>query len=192
MGGEKGVASYLAEALKQAKEAGIISQQNTYGEGVVGSLNMQGIILKDIANASGEKNLYDTVFNLYKQGIELISKTGEGKVDLPKFHNNIAQIYYLHYKNYPKALAHLDSAMQLNIASNLQLGLTYNYDAISSTYLGMGKYDLVNEYGHKMLALSQSLKTPFRVLDAYNVLLRANKEMGETIRHCTTWKKRLL
>jgi two-component sensor histidine kinase len=178
MGGEKGVVSYLDEALKQAKEASKISTQNNYKVGEIAALNMQGIILKDIANNNGQKQLYDTVFNFYRKAIELIRLSGENNEDLQKLHNNIAQIYYLHYKNYAKALAHLDTSTKMNLKENTPLGLTYNYDATSSTYLAMGNYDLANEYGHKMLALSQSLKTPFRVLDAYNVLLRTNKEMG--------------
>lgn len=176
MGGEKGIVEYLRKGLELSKQAQELAERKNYVPGIINSLNQQGITLRDLSGIANRSDLMDSAFVLYQKGIRLIEETGEAKEDLGKLYNNTAQVYNEHFKDYPMALSFLKKAIVFNTARNNQNSLTYNYDVTSYVYQNMGNFDSANHYGHKMLALSKQLKTPYRIVNAYLVLTNANKK----------------
>ena len=176
MGGEKAIVEYLRKGLELSKQGQELAERKNYIPGIVTSLNQQGITLRDLSGIANRSDLMDSAFVLYQQGIKIIEQTGEGKDDLGKFYNNIAQVYNEHFKDYPMALSFLKKAIAFNTGRNNQNSLTYNYDVTSYVYQNMGNFDSANHYGHKMLGLSKKLKAPYRMVNAFLVLTNANKK----------------
>jgi two-component sensor histidine kinase len=177
MGGEKHTTAFQQKALEISMEAQHIAEREKYMPGVVNSLNERGIILRDMSKTTGRKDLMDSAFQLYKKGISIIETTGEGEDDLFKFYNNISQVYNEHYQDYTRALAYQMKAVDYNTKRNNRHRLTYNYNTIAEVYMNMGNMTLANEYGHRMLALGDELKSPFRLVNAYSLLTRINRKM---------------
>ena len=180
MGGEKGTVAYQQKGLELAREAQQIAEREKYLPGVINSINMQGIILRDISETVNRNDLMDSAFALYKKGIVIIKETGEGEDQLAKLYNNISQVYNQYYKDYKKALDYQMQAVALNTKNNDQMGLTYNYNTIADVYMNMGDEQNSNAYAHRMLSLSKELRSPFRIVNAYSELFELNKKMGRS------------
>lgn len=178
MGGEKNTSEYQLTGLELSKEAQEIAERENDIPGVVTSLNEQGIILRDISQATGNTSLMDSAFILYQNGIDLMLKTGKAPEQLGKFYNNISQVYNEHFKDYPQALQYQQKAVAFNLERNNRISLTHNYNTIAEIYLNMGNYTLANNYAHQMIGLSRSLNAPFRLLNGYMVLSAINRKMG--------------
>lgn len=178
MGGEKGTAEYLEKGLELAKAAQVLSEKENYNAGIVMSLNEQGIILRDMHDRTGRKELMDSAFHLYNKAVDIIKSTGDGAEDLVKLYNNISQVYNEHYLDYDKALQYQEMAVAINTKENNRASLTYNYNTIAEIYMNRGQLDKAGEYAHKMLALCRDLGSPFRIVNAYGVLTDYNKKAG--------------
>lgn len=178
MGGQKGTVDYLLKGIELSKQGQAMAAGKNYTAGIVSSLNQQAITWRDMSKQTGRKDLMDTAFHLYEQGIRLINETGEGKEDLGKFYNNISQVYNEHYKNYPVALDYLNKAVAFNSSRNNQNSLTHNYNTMSEVYLNMGDLERAKAYAQKMLAICVELKSPARMVNAYSLLTKLNKQLG--------------
>lgn len=178
MGGQDGTIEYLMKGIELSRQAQALAETKNYPTGIITSYNQQAITWRDISKLTKRKDLMDTAFRLYEEGIALIQKTKQSEEDLGKFYNNISQIYNEHYKDYPKALEYVYKAVAFNTRANNQMSLTYNYANMAMVYLHLKQYDSANFYAHKMLDLCISMKLPFRMVNAYNILRDVHKNTG--------------
>lgn len=170
MGGEKGTSAFQEQALTLAREAEKLAERENDMPGLINSLNMQGIILRDMSETINRPDLMDTAFQLYSRGISIIEKTGKGSENLGKLYNNISQVYNEHLKDYKKALEYQMKAIEFNTSRKNKISLTYNYNTTAEIYKNMGNTQMAEQYAHAMLELCRELKSPFRMVNAYAVL----------------------
>jgi two-component sensor histidine kinase len=177
IGGERGTLGYLSKGLSLAKQSQLLAEQKEYIPGIVLSLNMQGIILRDMYNKTNQAHFMDSAFACYQTALALVRRTNKGNEYLGKLYNNISQVYNEYYKNYPQALYYLQKAVDYNSERKNLNSLSFNYGNISDVYLRMGDDKKAFEYAHKTLATCIQLKAPHRLLNAYAQLTRVNKEL---------------
>lgn len=177
MGGEKGTKDYLYKGLELARQSQTTAEKENYIPAVVSSLNIQGIILRDMWKIKMGDALMDSALACYEKALRLIEQSGEGKDQVAKLYNNISQVHNEKYKNYPKALEYLTKAVALNTERNNQSSLSHNYGNISDVYLQMGDYSKALEYAKNTLTICTKLNAPHRILNAYSQMIRVNKKL---------------
>ncbi len=178
IGGEKGTTEYLQKGLMLSEKSEIEARSVNYITGMVNSLSMQGIILRDTWKLDNSNHGMDSAFTKYENALQLIQQTGQAKEQLGKLYNNISQVYNERDKNYPVALSYLQKAVAFNTEKNNLNSLSFNYGNISNVYLGMGNVRQAHEYATKMLDVCNRLKSPHRMLNAYLTLHKLNKQLG--------------
>lgn len=178
LGDEKGIRSYLDKGLELSRTARRDAARFSFDEGVVISLNQEGVILRDISQRFKRPDLMDSALVLYEQALAIISRTGKGNENLGKLYNNISQVYNEHRKEYAKALDYLNKAVIFNTARNNQNSLSYNYGNISDVYLQLGQEGLALDYAHRMLAATRNFGAPHRIINAFNQLSRVQRKAG--------------
>ena len=175
MSGEKGTTGYMQRALALAVQSQSAATGDGYIGGMVNSLSIQGIILRDMWKVNAANHLVDSAFSKYNEALQLVQETGEAKDQLGKLYNNISQVYNERDKNFPLALAYLRKAVDFNTARNNLNSLSFNYGNISDVYLGMGNTSEAHAYAIKMLEVCNRLKAPHRIINAYLALYRIHK-----------------
>lgn len=178
LGDEKGIRSYLDKGLELSRAARRDAARFSFDEGVVISLNQEGVILRDISHRFKRPDLMDSALVLYEQALVIISRTGKGNENLGKLYNNISQVYNEHRKDYQKALDFLNKAVIFNTGRNNQNSLSYNYGNISDVYLQLGQEGLALDYARRMLATTRSFGAPHRIINALNQLTRVHRKAG--------------
>lgn len=141
------------------------------------SLNVAGIIYRDRGKMKGQTYYYDSAYNCYNRGIELIKRTGKGINNLGRLYNNISQVYIEQKKDYPTALDYSMKAVVYNTERNNINSLTHNYTNISEIYRKMKRPDDALNYAKKTLALSLQLNSPTRLSNAYGQLYVCYKDL---------------
>jgi len=179
MGGEKGTMEYLDKGLEMARNNETQAAKRGLHAVEVMSLNLQGIILRDISRRSKRTDLMDTALLLYRKALDIYNQTGKGEEHVGKVYNNISQVYNEHLKDYSTALNYLQKAVQYNQARNNLNSLSFNYGNISDVYMKTG--DLVNAgiYARRMMEAATELKAPHRIVNALNQLTRVYKKAGQ-------------
>ena len=178
IGGDKKTMEYLKTGQDYCRRA---CEQYTHIEdtnGWIGALNEAGVIYRDQAITSGDNHYYDSAFSDYHLAIRLSGPSGLRMADLGHLYNNISQIYTEYQKDYPAALRYLQKAIDFNLQHNNSRSLSFNYSYIAHLYDKMGdpKGSLV--YALKTLAISQQLRTPERLVNAYGQLSESYKAVG--------------
>jgi two-component sensor histidine kinase/tetratricopeptide (TPR) repeat protein len=189
LGDEKGIRSYLDKGLELSRTARQDATRYSFDEGVVISLNQEGVILRDISKRFKRPDLMDSALFLYQQALAIINRSGKGMDNLGKLYNNISQVYNEHRKDYAQALEFLNKAVLFNTARNNQNSLSYNYGNISDVYLQLGQEPLALEYARRMLTATQSFGAPHRIINALNQLARVHRKTGryDSALHYRDW-----
>jgi two-component sensor histidine kinase/tetratricopeptide (TPR) repeat protein len=179
MGEDEGTLEFSQKGLQMAREAQQLAEREKYNMGIALSLNMQGIILRDISKRSERKDLMDTALVLYQKALSIIQQTGDGEGSLGRLYNNISQVYNERLKDYPTALEYLFRAVEYNKERNNLASLSFNYNNISSVYLEKKNLKEAKRYAHQMMDVCAKLKAPHRTVNAYWLLARITKQMHE-------------
>ena len=178
IGGDKMTAEYLKTGLDYCRRACQLYTHIKDTNGLVGALNEEGVIDRDLAITSGDDHFYDSAFFDYALAIRLSGPSGTRMADLGHLYNNISQIYTEYQKDYPAALLYLKKAIDFNVQHNNSRSLSFNYCYIAHVYdkMGDGQRSLV--YALKTLAIAQQLRTPERLVNAYGQLSESYKYLG--------------
>jgi two-component sensor histidine kinase len=145
---------------------------------VIGALNEEGVIYRDMAITSGDNRYYDSAFSDYALAIRLSGPSGTSLADLGHLYNNISQIYAEYKKDYPMALHFLQKAIAYNLQHNNPRSLSFNYCYIADVYDKMGDKQQSLVYACKTLTLARQLHSPERLVNAYSQLSESYKYMG--------------
>ncbi len=178
IGGDKMTMEYLKTGQDYCRRA---CEEYTHikdTNGWVGALNEAGVIYRDQAITSGDNHYYDSAFSDYLLAIRLSGPSGLRMADLGHLYNNISQIYTEYQKDYPAALRYLQKAIDFNLQHNNSRSLSFNYSYIAHLYDKMGDPKRSLVYALKTLAISQQLRTPERLVNAYGQLSESYKALG--------------
>lgn len=180
MGGDKNTVDFLMKALELSRQGTQMAMENRDSVNFVDGLNEQGIILRDLSKATPKKDYFDSAYFVYLKAIPIAEKTEAGRREqLSKLYNNISQVFNEHYKDYPEALEWLFKAVALNTQNNYLWGLSYNYGNISDAYLRMNDFPHAKYYARRMLEVSERLKAPHRLVNAYSQLTKVSKKQQQ-------------
>jgi len=178
IGGDKMTAEYLNMGLDYCRRARQVYTHIKYTNGLVGALNEEGVIYRDMAITSRNNLYYDSAFSDYVLAIRLSGPSGTSLADLGHLYNNISQIYTEYQKDYPAALHYLQKAIDYNLHHNNIRSLSFNYSYIAHVYDKMGDRQRSLVYALKTLAIAQQLRTPERLVNAYGQLSESYKYLG--------------
>jgi two-component sensor histidine kinase len=168
MGGDSKTLEYINKGIAYSKHGYNLFNNIHDTAGMVESLNMCGILYRDIGKTNGRKHYYDSAFAVYTKAVEMIERSGKGRRSISKLYNNISQVYNEYWKDYKKALEYLFKAEAENKANNNINSLSFNYGNIALAYAKLNQPDKALVYSRKMLATSRLLDRPERMRNAYN------------------------
>jgi len=178
IGGDKMTAEYLKTGLDYCRRACELYTHLRDTNGLVGALNEEGVIYRDMAITSGDDHFYDSAFSDYALAIRLSGPSGTSMADLGHLYNNISQIYTEYQKDYPAALHYLKLAIDYNLQHHNTRSLSFNYCYIAHVYDKMGDRQRSLAYARMTLAIAQQLRTPDRLVNAYGQLSESYKYLG--------------
>ena len=178
IGGDKMTVEYLSTGLDYCRRACDRYNHIKDTNGLVGALNEEGVIYRDLAITSGNTAYYDSAFSDYVLAIRLSGPSGTSMADLGHLYNNISQIYTEYQKDYPAALHYLKKAIDYNLQHHNIRSLSFNYDYIAHVYDKIGDRQQSLVYALKTLAIAQQLRTPERLVNAYGQLSESYKYLG--------------
>jgi two-component sensor histidine kinase len=176
--GARLVDEYLAKGIEYANQASRIYESLGDSMELPTSLNVAGIIFRDRGKIQGQSYFYDSAFNCYVRGIEIIKRSGRDNFAIARLYNNISQIYIEHKKDYATALKYCLLAVDYNIQHNNLNSLTHNYINIAEIYGRMEQHDKALVYAKKATEISLQLNSPTRLANAYGQLYVVYKHMG--------------
>jgi two-component sensor histidine kinase len=186
MGGAGLTLEYINKGITYSRYGYSLYEAIHDSAGMATSLNMCGILYRDIGKLNGREHYYDTAFAAYTKAISLIEVSGKGKETIGRLYNNISQVYNEYRKDYKKALEYLFKAVEFNKSNNNISSLSFNYGNISSVYIKMHRYDEGLEYARKTLETAQLLNRPERLRNAYFSMyqsFRACKRFDSALRY---------
>ena len=178
IGGDKMTVEYLKTGVNYCRRACQLYADLKDTNGLVGALNEEGVIYRDMAITSGNDHYYDSAFSDYAFAIRLSGPSGTSMADLGHLYNNISQIYTEYQKDYPAALHYLMKAIDYNLRHNNSRSLSFNYCYIAHVYDKMGDRQRSLVYALKTLAIAQQLRTPERLVNAYGQLSESYQYLG--------------
>jgi two-component sensor histidine kinase len=170
MSGGNNTIEYINQGIFYSKAAYTIFEDAKDTADMVSSLNIEGIIYRDLAKIKDYRQYYDTAFAIYTKAIALIEQTGEGEEHIGKLYNNISQVYMEYRKDYNKALEYLFKAVDYNQRKGNFSSLSYNYNNISNCYTNLEQNAKALLYARKTLEVSLQLNEPNRIANAYGQL----------------------
>ena len=169
---------YIDKGISYSEQSHSLYSSLKDTAGMVGSLNMMGIVNRDKGKVFGKLHYYDTAYQAYLEALELINQSGIGKEHTGKLYNNLSQIF-LEYKNdYKQALDYLFKAVAFNQANNNFNSLSFNYGNISHAYVLLHDYNQALQYAYKMLGSVQEQHKPERMSNAWRQLYEVFKARG--------------
>jgi two-component sensor histidine kinase len=177
--GSRLVDEYLAKGIEYANQASRIYESLGDSMELPTSLNVAGIIFRDRAKIEGQSYFYDSAFNCYVRGIDIIKHAGQDNFALARLYNNISQIYLEHKEDYATALQYSMMAVDYNKAHNNLNSLTHNYINIADIYGRMKQHDRALVYAKKATEISEQLNSPTRLANAYGQLYVVYNDMGQ-------------
>jgi len=178
IGGDKMTVEYLNTGLDYCRRACQLYTHINDTDGLVGALNEEGVIYRDVAITSGEGHYYDSAFSDYVLAIRLSRPSGKKLADLGHLYNNISQIYAEYKKDYPAALQYLQKAIDFNLQRHNTRSLSFNYGMIAEVYDKMGDRRRSLVYACKTFAIAQQLQSPERLVNAYSQLSESYRYLG--------------
>jgi two-component sensor histidine kinase len=178
IGGDKMTVEYLNTGLDYCRRACQLYTHINDTDGLVGALNEEGVIYRDVAITSGDDHYYDSAFSDYVLAIRLSGPSGKKLADLGHLYNNISQIYAEYKKDYPAALQYLQKAIDYNLQHHNTRSLSFNYGMIAEVYDKMGDRKRSLVYACKTLAIAQQLQSPERLVNAYSQLSESYRYLG--------------
>ncbi len=178
IGADKMTVEYVNIGLDYCRRACDVYTHLKDTNGLVGALNEEGVIYRDLAITSGNNLYYDSAFADYVLAIRLSGPSGTSMADLGHLYNNISQIYTEHQKDYPAALHYLQKAIDYNLQHNNIRSLSFNYGYIAHVYDEMGDRQRSLVYALKTLSIAQQLRTPERLVNAYGQLSESYRYLG--------------
>ena len=178
IGGDKKTVEYLKTGVNYCRRACQIYTHLKDTNGLVGALNEEGVIYRDLGITSDDNRYYDSAFADYAFAIRLSGPSGTRMADLGHLYNNISQIYTEYQKDYPAALHYLQKAIDYNLQHNNSRSLSFNYCYIAHVYDKMGDPKRSLVYALKTLLIAQQLRTPERLVNAYGQLSESYKYLG--------------
>jgi two-component sensor histidine kinase len=173
MGGDSRTLEYINKGIAYSQQGYNIFNSIHDTAGMVESLNMCGILYRDIGKINGRSHYYDTAFSAYTKAVAMIERSGKGRRSISKLYNNISQVYNEYWKDYKKALDYLFKAEAENKANNNLSSLSFNYGNIALAYTKLNQPDKALVYARKMLEVSRLLERPERMRNAYNSMYNA-------------------
>ena len=177
---------YMNKGITYSRYGYVLYENIHDTAGMVNSLNMCGILYRDIAKLNGREKYYDTAFDAYTKALALIETSGKGKDCIGRLYNNISQVYNEYKKDYNKALEYLFKAVDFNISHNSVSSLSFNYGNIANVYVKMQRFDDALAYARKTLETAQLLNRPERLRNAYNSMyeaFRVNKRFDSALHY---------
>ena len=178
IGGDKMTVEYLKTGVNYCRRACQIYTHLKDTNGLVGALNEEGVIYRDLGITSDDNRYYDSAFADYAFAIRLSGPSGTRMADLGHLYNNISQIYTEYQKDYPAALHYLQKAIDYNLQHNNSRSLSFNYCYIAHVYDKMGDPKRSLVYALKTLLIAQQLRTPERLVNAYGQLSESYRYLG--------------
>ncbi|THU33513.1 sensor histidine kinase [Niastella caeni] len=178
MGGDSRTMEYINKGIDYSKYAYNLFNSIHDTAGMVESLNMCGILYRDIGKTNSRKHYYDSAFAVYTKAVTMVELSGKGKKSTSKLYNNISQVYNEYWKNYDKALEYLFKAEALNKQNHNLSSLSYNYGNISLAYTQLNQPAQALVFARKMLETSRQLERPERMRNAYNSMHNAFAAAG--------------
>ena len=178
IGGDKRTVEYLKTGVNYCRRACQIYTHLKDTNGLVGALNEEGVIYRDLGITSDDNRYYDSAFADYAFAIRLSGPSGTRMADLGHLYNNISQIYTEYQKDYPAALHYLQKAIDYNLQHNNSRSLSFNYCYIAHVYDKMGDPKRSLVYALKTLLIAQQLRTPERLVNAYGQLSESYRYLG--------------
>ena len=169
---------YIHKGIGYSKHAYSLFNSVHDTVGMVESLNMCGILYRDMAKTKIYEKYYDTAFLAYTNAIALIERSGKGQRSFSKLYNNISQVYNEYWKDYKKALDYLFKAEALNAQNHNLSSLSFNYGNISLAYTKLNQPGLALVYARKMLETARLLDRPERIRNAYNSMYNSFAAAG--------------
>ncbi|MDF2187470.1 sensor histidine kinase [Paraflavitalea sp. CAU 1676] len=180
MSGHNLTDEYLLKGIGYSLQGKELFQSIGDPAGVINSLNMLGIIYRDMGKRADRRHYYDTAFRAFTEALQLVNSTGKGKDQIGKLYNNISQVYLEYKKDYPLALDYLFKAVAFNTQNNNLTSLTHNYGNISNAYLKLNDHQQALLYGRKMLTTALRVNKPERLFNAYRQLHESFRVAGRT------------
>lgn len=169
----------LAKGVDYARQAVRIYEELRDSVELPAGLNVLGIIFRDRGKIKGQSYYYDSAFNCYTRGINIIKMNAKGIGSLGRLYNNISQVYLEHKKDYTTALNYSMMAVDYNKERNNINSLTHNYTNISDIYRRINKpYDAL-DYARKATELAFQLNSPTRIANGYGQLYVCYKDLKQ-------------
>jgi two-component sensor histidine kinase/tetratricopeptide (TPR) repeat protein len=178
MGGSSLTLEYINKGIGYSWHAYNLFNSIHDTAGMVESLNMCGILYRDIAKINGHENYYDTAFAVYTKAVAMVERSGKGQRSISKLYNNISQVYNEYKKDYKKALDYLFKSEALNKKNHNLSSLSFNYGNISLAYVKLNQPAEALIYARKMLETARLLERPERVRNGYNAMYTAFSAAG--------------
>jgi two-component sensor histidine kinase len=186
MSGGNNTVAYINQGIFYSKAAYDLYEQEQDTDNMVSSLNVEGIIYRDLAKNAAYKKYYDTAYDVYTKALALIKRTGKGEFETGKIYNNISQIYTESRKDYNKALEYLFKAVAFNQENHNFGSLAYNYSNISNCYSKLNQHVQALLYAYKTLEVSRQINEPERIKNAYGqlyVAFNGNKQYDSALHY---------
>jgi two-component sensor histidine kinase len=178
MGGDSKTREYINKGIGYSRYAYDLFSSIHDTAGMVESLNMCGILYRDIAKINGHKHYYDSALHVYTKAIAMVERSAKAQKSISKLYNNISQVYNEHLKDYKKALEYLFKAEAQNKQNHNLSSLSFNYGNISIAYIKMERPIEALVFSRKMLETSRLLERPERIRNAYNSMHNAFSAAG--------------
>jgi signal transduction histidine kinase/class 3 adenylate cyclase len=150
---------------------------------------MVGIVYSNIGTVYMEKKEYSKALHYFLESL----KIGE-KLNIPRImssnYNNIGDAYR-EMKNYDKALEYINKSYRMSKNQGNKPGMTKSLKHMSELYISKSESKSLDEgvkreylqeavnYGAESLALAQEINSLLDVSDAYEVLFKAYKGLGD-------------
>ena len=171
MSGGNNTIPYINQGIHYSKLAYELLKEIKDTLEMAASLNVRGIIYRDLAKHAAYRHYYDTAFAAYKEALHLIdASNGRYTDDLGIIYNNISQVYIEYKKDYTTALDYLFKAVVFNQRNHKFGSLSYNYNNISNCYAKMKRHNEALLYARKMLEVARQMKQPDRIMNACSQL----------------------
>ncbi len=177
MTSDKHTIEYINTGIAYSKSAYNRFQQIKDTSGMVLSLNMSGILFRDMA-INSQSYFYDSALNYFKQAFALIDISVKGREYTGKLDNNISQVYLENKGDYKTALQYLFDAVKFNTENKRQSSLSFNYGNIARAYSSLQEHKNAIKYARLMLDATLAENAPARIENGYQEMYRAFKSAG--------------
>lgn len=180
MSGSSLTKEYLDNGILYSQQSYKLYQSVADTAGMVNTLNMMGILYRDLGKIQGTAHYYDTAWQKYDKALHMIRVSGKGAEYAGKLYNNMSQVYLEFKKDYRQALDYLFKAVEFNKGRQNLSSLSFNYGNISNAYVKLHDPAQALLYARKMEEAAVQLKRPERLVNAYRQMHESFKAGGKS------------